>query len=260
MKGCHEKQDLFSGWRATLENACERNHTEVGNFKQDRSRRRSEEILAAAVRVFARDGIARAASPISRPRPACRCRRFTITTRARKNFAYAVPMRRQTEFFAEFRKDAAKMETTREKLGHFLWLTTDFARRHPDWARVLYLEVWPSVWIKDSDIRDVLDDYGRIIVGMIREGAERGEWPAVPDPYPLTTIFIGAINQVITVWLLYRRPRNLATGSRQMVDQMMELLTQRKSAGASLARPAKTAKTSAAKTSCTTARGKSAVG
>ena len=37
-----------------------------------------------------------------------------------------------------------------------------------------------------------------------------------------------------------------------MVDQMMELLTQRKSAGASLARPAKTAKTSR-----TTARPKS---
>ena len=255
-----KNRDSLSGWRATLENACERNHTEVGNFKQDRSRRRSEEILAAAVRVFARDGIARArisdiAAEAGMPVPS-----IYDYYKSKEELAYAVPMRRQTEFFAEFRKDAAKMETTREKLGHFLWLTTDFARRHPDWARVLYLEVWPSVWIKDSDIRDVLDDYGRIIVGMIREGAERGEWPAVPDPYPLTTIFIGAINQVITVWLLYRRPRNLATGSRQMVDQMMELLTQRKSAGASLARPAKTAKTSAAKTSRTSARGKSAVG
>ncbi len=250
-----KNRDSLSGWRATLENACERNHTEVGNFKQDRSRRRSEEILAAAVRVFARDGIARArisdiAAEAGMPVPS-----IYDYYKSKEELAYAVPMRRQTEFFAEFRKDAAKMETTREKLAHFLWLTTDFARRHPDWARVLYLEVWPSVWIKDSDIRDVLDDYGRIIVGMIREGAERGEWPAVPDPYPLTTIFIGAINQVITVWLLYRRPRNLATGSRQMVDQMMELLTQRKSAGASLARPAKTAKTSR-----TTARGKSAVG
>src|SRR6478736_1366768 len=255
-----KNRDSLSGWRATLENACERNHTEVGNFKQDRSRRRSEEILAAAVRVFARDGIARArisdiAAEAGMPVPS-----IYDYYKSKEELAYAVPMRRQTEFFAEFRKDAAKMETTREKLGHFLWLTTDFARRHPDWARVLYLEVWPSVWIKDSDIRDVLDDYGRIIVGMIREGAERGEWPAVPDPYPLTTIFIGAINQVITVWLLYRRPRNLATGSRQMVDQMMELLTQRKSVGASLARPAKTAKTSTAKTSRTTARGKSAVG
>jgi AcrR family transcriptional regulator len=250
-----KNRDSLSGWRATLENACERNHTEVGNFKQDRSRRRSEEILAAAVRVFARDGIARArisdiAAEAGMPVPS-----IYDYYKSKEELAYAVPMRRQTEFFAEFRKDAAKMDTTREKLAHFLWLTTDFARRHPDWARVLYLEVWPSVWIKDSDIRDVLDDYGRIIVGMIREGAERGEWPAVPDPYPFTTIFIGAINQVITVWLLYRRPRNLATGSRQMVDQMMELLTQRKSAGASLARPAKSAKTSR-----TTARGKAAVG
>lgn len=250
-----KSKDSQSGWRAVLENACERNHSEVGNFKQDRSRRRSEEILAAAVRVFARDGIARArisdiAAEAGMPVPS-----IYDYYKSKEELAYAVPMRRQTEFFAEFRKDAAKMETTREKLAHFLWLTTDFARRHPDWARVLYLEVWPSVWIKDSDIRDVLDDYGRIIVGMIREGAERGEWPAVQDPYPLTTIFIGAINQVITVWLLYRRPKNLAAGSRQMVDQMIELLTMKKGAGASIARSAKPGKSSRS-----SARGKAAVG
>src|SRR5262245_8980995 len=39
-----------SGWRAILEHACERNHV-GGDFKQDRSRRRSAEILTAAVRV-----------------------------------------------------------------------------------------------------------------------------------------------------------------------------------------------------------------
>lgn len=234
-----------SGWRAILENACDRNHADA-DFKQDRSRRRAAEILTAAVRVFARDGIARArisdiAAEAGMPVPS-----IYDYYKSKEELAYAVPMRRQTEFFIEFRKDAAKMESCYERLSHFMWLTTDFARRHPDWARVLYLEVWPSVWIKDTHIRDVLDDYGRIILGMIREGVETGEWPEIDDPYLMTTIFIGSINQIITVWLLYRRPKNLAVGSRQLITKTMSLLSPRKGAAEQFMQAAK-AKAVAAK-------------
>lgn len=247
-----------SGWRAILEHACERNHV-GGDFKQDRSRRRSAEILTAAVRVFARDGIARArisdiAAEAGMPVPS-----IYDYYKSKEELAYAVPVRRQTEFFAEFRKDAEKMETAYERLSHFMWLTTDFARRHPDWARVLYLEVWPSVWIKDTHIRDVLDDYGRIILGMIREGVENGEWPEVDDPYLLTTIFIGSINQIITVWLLYRRPKNLAIGSRQLIAKTMGLLSPRKGAAEQFMQAIKPAKATGAKPAAKPARTKKAV-
>lgn len=246
-----------SGWRAILEHACERNHV-GGDFKQDRSRRRSAEILTAAVRVFARDGIARArisdiAAEAGMPVPS-----IYDYYKSKEELAYAVPVRRQTEFFAEFRKDAEKMTSTYERLSHFMWLTTDFARRHPDWARVLYLEVWPSVWIKDTHIRDVLDDYGRIILGMIREGVENGEWPEVEDPYLLTTIFIGSINQIITVWLLYRRPKNLAVGSRHLIATTMGLLSPRKGAAEQFMQAVKPAKASGTKPAAKVARAKKA--
>jgi hypothetical protein len=107
--------------------------------------------------------------------------------------------------------------------------------------------VWPSVWIKDTDIRDVLDDYGRIILGMIREGVENGEWPEVDDPYLLNTIFIGSINQIITVWLLYRRPKNLAVGSRHLIAKTMGLLSPRKGAAEQFMQAIKPAKASASK-------------
>ena len=39
------------------------------------------------------------------------------------------------------------------RLKLYLWLAADFARRNPEWARVLYLELWPSVLVTQSALR-----------------------------------------------------------------------------------------------------------
>jgi hypothetical protein len=33
------------------------------------------------------------------------------------------------------------------------WLAADFARRNPEWARTLYLEIWPSVLVSETPVR-----------------------------------------------------------------------------------------------------------
>lgn len=211
-------------WRTLIDAALLRRDKQERVLKQDRSRQRSAEILAAAIRIFARDGIARArindiAAEAGVP-PASIYDYFA----GKEELAYAVPIRQQTEFYADFVKRSLKLKSSRECLIQFLWLTTDFARRNPDWARVLYLEVWPSVLIKETRVRHVLDDYGRIIIGLIQEGGERGEWPKQPDPYQTATIFIGSINQLIITWLLYRTPSDPAAAARPMIDRLMQLL------------------------------------
>jgi len=114
--------------------------------------------------------------------------------------------------------------TTRARLRLFLRLTTDFARRNPDWARILYLEVWPSVLIKEARVRSVIDDFARVVLKLIQEGGERGEWPPDPNPYQTATILIGAVSQLIITWLLYRRPRDLSRATGPLVDRLMTLL------------------------------------
>ncbi|MBZ8134797.1 TetR/AcrR family transcriptional regulator [Afifella sp. IM 167] len=211
-------------WEHLIEEAATRQHDEERVLKQDRSRQRSAEILDAAVRVFARDGLVKArvadiAAEAGVPLPS-----LYDYFKGKAELAYAVPIARQSEFFQEFSRQAREMETSRERLAHFLWLTTDFARRNPDWAQVLYLEIWPSVLVRESRVRAILDDYGRIVVALIREGAERGEWPEDPSPYQTATILIGAISQLIITWLLYRRPRDLVAAAHPMVERMMTLL------------------------------------
>ncbi|MGB3864256.1 MAG: TetR/AcrR family transcriptional regulator [Xanthobacteraceae bacterium] len=211
-------------WRQVLDAAINRFEEENAERRQDRSRQREEEIISAAIRVFARLGVAKTrisdiAAEAGVPAPS-----LYGYYESKEELAYAIPIKRQVQFFAEYARQSEKFDTVHCLLYHFLWLTADFARRHPDWAGVLYLEVWPSVLIKEARVRSVVDDYARIVVGLIRDGSDRGEWPEDPDPYQTATIFIGALSQLIITWLLYREPRDLLRSVKPMLERLMTLL------------------------------------
>jgi AcrR family transcriptional regulator len=207
-----------------LNGAIERCHGPRGERKQDRSRRRDEEILRAALRVFARDGISRsrigdiageAGMPVS-----------TIYEYydSKEELAYQVPLARLAAFFSEYADTIHDKPTARERLRYYLWLAADFARRNPEWARVLYLELWPSVLVVENKLRESFDDYVRIIVYLIRQGEKEGDWPVGPDPYETASILNGSVNQTIITSLLYHRPRNLTAAAASIVDRTMALL------------------------------------
>jgi AcrR family transcriptional regulator len=143
---------------------------------------------------------------------------------SKEDLAYEIPTRRLAQFYAEFLEQAPSLGTMRERVHLFLSMATDYARRNPDWARLLYLEIWPSVLIEEARVRRAVDDFGRIVVAMVREGSRRGEWSDKIDPYQTATILMGSITHMLITWLLYRRPHNLRKATRPMVDQLLKLL------------------------------------
>lgn len=211
-------------WYAYLDEVIERGKPSSVR-KQDRSRQREKEILRAAMRVFARDGIsssrisdiaAEAGIPVS-----------TIYEyySGKEEIAHAVPIANLSRFFEEYRKVVEKKSTACEYVWHYLYLSADFARRNPDWARSLYLEIWPSVSVAQGDLKDIFDDYVRVLVNALRLGAERGEWPDEgPDVYETAAILVGSVNQLIITWLMMRQPRDLSRATAKMLDRAMTLL------------------------------------
>lgn len=202
--------------------------------KQTRSRRRQLDLLEAATRVFARDGIAKAKMADIAAEAGMSVSSIYDYYPSKEDLAYEIPIRRLSEFYAEFLAQAPSLATMRERLHSFLSMATDYARRNPDWARLLYLEIWPSVLIEEAQVRRAVDDFGRIVVAMIREGSRRGEWDANLDPYQTATILMGSITHMIITWLLYRRPDNLSKATKPMVDQLLRLV---ESTGPSAAKP-----------------------
>lgn len=192
--------------------------------KQDRSRRTEQQILGAALRVFGRDGISRSRiADIAAEAGISTSTLYEYHT-SKEDIAYAVPTAYLARFYEEFAEVVAGKESAKDRIRLYLSLIADFARRNPEWARLFYLEIWPSVLVGGTDLSKSVDDFSRILIFLVRQGIEEGEWGASIDPYETAAILIGSLNHVIITWLLYRRPKNLTKAGASVVDRTLALL------------------------------------
>lgn len=143
---------------------------------------------------------------------------------SKEDLAYAVPHEHLSRFFQDYNQEVANVTTFGERLRLYLWMAVDFARRNPEWARTLYLEIWPSVLVGESEVRHSIDDYARVIVETLKGGEAAGEWAPTGNVYEMATILNGSVNQLITVWLLYRKPRDLMKAADSVIDKVTSLL------------------------------------
>ncbi len=219
-----------SEWTALLHIIAHR-PKRASERKQDRSKRTEQQILSAALRVFARDGI-------SRSRIADIAAEAGISTstlyeyyKSKEDLAYDLPRNHLGDFFEEFRLAVAAKSSARDRLVLYLTMSADFAREHAEWARLFYLEIWPSVFVSETDLRHSVDDYARVVIYLLRQGERDGDWPRGQNLFQTASILLGGVNQVIITWLLYRRPRNLTKASIDIVERMLDMIAAEPPAG-----------------------------
>ena len=223
-------------WNTYINSVIEKSSESNGKRKQERSKRRAQEILRAALRVFARDGISRARIGDIASEAGMPVSSLYDYFPSKEDLAYAVPHEHLARFFAEYRDAIAETKSFRERLRLYLWLAADFARRNPEWARTLYLEIWPSVLVSETSVRHSIDDYARIIVEILRAGEASGEWSTRANVYETTAILIGSVNQIIIVWLIYRKPRDLMRAISSVIARAMTLLDEHRRPGSASAK------------------------
>lgn len=214
-------------WEALLELVTSR-PKRAPDRKQDRSKRTELQILNAALRVFARDGL-------SRSRIADIAAEAGISTstlyeyyKSKEDLAYDLPTSHLVTFFQEYRAAVSGKASARDKLHLYLSMSADFAREHAEWGRLFYLEIWPSVLVSETELRHSVDDFARIVLFLLDEGVRQGEFPPGRNVYETSSLLMGAINQVIITWLLYRRPRNLTKASVEMADRVINMIANEK--------------------------------
>ena len=143
---------------------------------------------------------------------------------SKEDIAYTVPLATFAQFYQEYAELAEKQKTARDRLKKYLWLTADFARRNPEWARILYLDIWPGMLAAETQMRQSFIDYVRIVHYLIHLGEIRGEWKKDSNPQETATILYSCINQIIITSLLYRRPQNLSAAADSILDKAMLIL------------------------------------
>ena len=192
--------------------------------KQDRSKRTELKLLNAALRVFARDGISRSRIADIAAEAGVSTSNLYEYYKNKEDLAYDVPLSHLASFFEEYRLAVAGKHSARERLQLYLSMSADYAREHAEWARLLYLEIWPSVFVGESGLRHSIDDFSRVVLFLVRQGMAEGEWSVDRDEYETAALLTGSINQVIITWLLYRRPRNLTKASTELAERLLDML------------------------------------
>ena len=177
-------------WQALLDQVVDRARRSTDR-KQDRSKRTEQQILNAALRVFARDGI-------SRSRIADIAAEAGISTstlyeyyKSKEDLAYEVPSYHLASFFEGYRAAAADKTGVFERIQLYLTMSADFAR---------------------------------VVLFLVREGMDSGDLSPDMDPYQTAAMLFGPVNQMVITWLLYRRPRNLTRASNELAERVLSLL------------------------------------
>lgn len=218
-----EKVKASDDWAILLDEIAGRSRPGTER-KQDRSKRTDQQILNAALRVFARDGI-------SRSRIADIAAESGISTstlyeyyKSKEDLAYDLPIKNLSAFFQSFRDALNGEETARERLVLYLTLSADYAREHADWARLFYLEIWPSVLVVDTEVQTSINDFARPVIKLLEEGVAEGWVSPKQNLYETAAVIIGSSNQLIITWLLYRKPKNLTKAGSEMAERVVRLL------------------------------------
>lgn len=214
---------LGTEWAALLEEVITR-ATRNTERKQDRSRRTEKQILNAALRVFGRDGISRARIADIAAEAGISTSTLYEYYASKEDLAYEIPMAHLSEFFVAYRDAALPTMSARERLLLYLQMSADYAREHSEWARLLYLEIWPSVFVGETGLQTNIDDFTRIIRFLIKEAVEEGWISGQRNIYETAALIVGGTNQIIITWLLYRKPRNLTKAGSEMAERLLQML------------------------------------
>ena len=192
-------------------------------LKQQRSRDRHRQIIAAATKLFGEKGIDR-----------------TSLTEVAKSAK--VPLSSIYDYFED--KQALVLEVPEENFAalyektepllvkgaadpveqlRIIYLSNfEYIKENPSWGRVFFLEIWPSVTAAEPQIRKSVDKYALRYVQLIRMAVRAGVYRKALDPYIAMSLLMGGMCNVTAVWLLYGRKFDLVEKGRLLFSTLHE--------------------------------------
>lgn len=202
--------------------------------KQERARERRRKIVAAATRLFGKQGIAQTSlTEIARlsgvPLPS-----LYDYFKDKQDLVAAVPEENYQALYGLIASEALEGRALhpRAQLREIYVRNLEFIRANPNWGRVFFLEIWPSVAIGEARIRRAIDRYGLRYVDLIRSSISSGAYDKALDPYLAMSMLMGGMCHLTAVWLLYRRPYDLVKRGEELFDRIeLSFLADGKAAG-----------------------------
>jgi AcrR family transcriptional regulator len=196
-------------------------------IKQKRSMQRRRAIIDAATKVFGEKGVH--AATLTNVSHAAGVPLSSIYDyfEDKVRLLTSLPGATFEEFYAQVDTLIATVSDPSQKLCVFYRETLRYIERNPAWARVFFLEIWPSVLVMEPEVRKAVDGFGRRVIEIIEQGIADRKLAPKNDPYLLMSIILGSMTHVVAVWLLYGQPFQLTTQGDRVLALLLPILVPR---------------------------------
>ena len=196
--------------------------------RADRQADRRRQILEAAVKVFARSGFhtSRVGDVAEEAGVAYGLVYHYFTSK--EELLETIFRDTWTQLLARVREVEASGVPASEQVRQVTALLLRTWRRDPDLVRVLVREVTrsPHVQREIAEISDAM----KVLEGIIHRGQESGEFRGGLDPRLGAVVFYGALDEILTGWVLGQLPdgdEDIARAERNVVELLVEGMRER---------------------------------
>lgn len=108
------------------------------------------------------------------------------------------------------------------KLRAITYWYLDTYQSHPSYASVALLTLKSNREFLKTDTYQVVREWARLFVNIIKDGIESGEFKKDTDPYLVRALILGTIEHTVISWLLLGRPED----PRSLVDPLIDITIQ----------------------------------
>jgi AcrR family transcriptional regulator len=188
--------------------------------KQKRIGARKEQILKAAEMVFAEKGFQQATiSEIAREAQVSDATIYEYFP-TKEELLFSIPF----EITRKGKKDLLShlnlIRGASNKLRAVIYWYLRFFSHNPDYASVVMLILKSNREFLKTDTYQVVREWARLFIDIVKEGIDAGEFREDIDPYLVRSVILGTIEHSVISWLLLGRPKDLLS----LVDKLTDLV------------------------------------
>ena len=202
----------------------------AGRVRRTREHRR-EEILRAATDAFAERGYVAARMHDIAQRAGVADGTLYLYFKGKEHLLVSLLEERARAFLVRARQDCAAAADPGEKLRRVIQRHLDSLERDRALACVFQIELRHSRRFLRRIAQGVVAEYLQLMQGIIAEGVENGDLRRDVAPEVAARVVFGAVDELVTAWILTRHPGHLAGASSQLVRMLLEGLRARTPGG-----------------------------
>jgi TetR/AcrR family fatty acid metabolism transcriptional regulator len=190
--------------------------------KQKRIGVRKEQILKAAERVFAKKGFQQATiSEIAREANVSDATIYEYFP-TKEELLFSIPFETTRKGKKDLLLHLSLIRGAANKLRALIYWYLHFFEHHPDYGSVVLLILKSNREFLKTDTYQVVREWARLFVDIVKEGIESGEFKSDIDPYLVRSVILGTIEHSVISWLLLGRPKDLLA----LVDPLTDLVVE----------------------------------